>query len=215
MKSKSHSIRKDRVAKARQRIAAGSYDASGVIDSILSNRLLDRVLKDFDRVPVGAGHEYRDLVAECLAASLSNVIDVPLTRTEFLAGGGRGDIDLPVRTEVLRDFPLWDHWTRRYAVRSVIVETKNEKNKASVEDVSQLEGYFGRTKLGRLGILVARMGFTANARQALKGMARDGTSLIIPLDHHGVKELARASKDGPAASMEYLRRQETLLLQCA
>jgi hypothetical protein len=134
---------------------------------------------------------------------------------EFPAEGGRGDIDLPLRTEILSRYPLWDHWARRYEIRSVIVETKNEKKQASFEDVSQLRGYFDFTKLGRLGILIARMGFTSNARKALVGIAKDGRSLIIPLDHGGLKEFIRASKDGPEASMQYLRRQETLLLQAA
>lgn len=211
----SDSIRKDRIAIARKRIANGTYDAPGVLDAILSSRLLDQVLSDLDIVPIGAGHAYRDIVSECLASSLLHVVDVPLSRTEFAAGGGRGDIDLPVKTEVLGSYPLWDHWARRYDVRSIVVETKNEKKKASFEDIGQLEGYFDHTKLGRLGIFVARKGFSANARKRLGTLARDGAKLIIPFDQFALKEFARASAQGPERSMEYLRRQETLLIQAA
>jgi len=62
---------------------------------------------------------------------------------------------------------------------------------------------------------VARRGFTRNALQNLATMARDGEMLIIPLDHKGLTELGKASRRSPVASMEYLRRRETLLLQAA
>jgi hypothetical protein len=183
------------------------------LDKILAARRLDRILLDLDSCPVGQGHEYRNLVAESLSKSLAEVIDVPLSRCEFPAAGGRGDIELPLRTEVLPDYPLWQRWSAKYDARHVIVETKNEKGQAGVEDVSQLAGYLNQVGVGRLGLLVARNGFSRNAIQNMSVVAKGGQSLIIPLDHEHLGELAKASRNGPKASMEYLRRRETLLLQ--
>lgn len=44
-------------------------------------------------------------------------------------------------------------------------------------------------------------------------MIKGNLNLIIPLDHGQLIEFAEASKRGPMATMEYLRRRETLLLQ--
>ncbi len=211
--NRSGKIRWDRVKKARNRIAAGHYDNDAFFGRILSPRRLDRILFELDECPVGQGHQYRDLVAESLSKILESVVDTPLSRREVPAAGGRADIELPLRTERLDAFPLWDRWAERYQIRSILVETKNEQAQASVQDVSQLAGYFGSTSLGRFGVLVARNGFARNAVTNMAAMARIGASLIIPLNHGQLCELGRASRDGPGASMEYLRRRETLLLQ--
>lgn len=203
----------DRVAKARARIANGLYDDASVLDTILSPRRLDRIQFDLDHCQIGQGHQYRDLVAESLSKALADVVDVPMSRCEFQSAGGRGDIELPLRTEVLPDFPLWARWSTRYDVRNVIVETKNEKKQAGVEDVSQLAGYLNQLGVGRFGFLVARNGFSRNAMQNMSAVARRGDNLIIPLAHEHLSELGKASRKGPQATMEYLRRRETLLLQ--
>ena len=207
----SGTIRWDLVRKARARLAGGQYEPPSVLDAILSTRLLDAVLLDLDACPVGDGHRYRDLVAEVLSGALGEIVDEPLARKEIPAAGGRGDIELPLRLEKLDEFPLWNRWERRYDIRSVIVETKNEKRRGRVEDVSQLAGYFNATKLGRFGILVARKGFSSRAMQNMTDIARDGSSLILPLDHEDLHQLVKATQDGHG--MEYLRRRSTLLLQ--
>lgn len=213
MRRKSGKIRWDRVKKARARIEAGCYDNDTVLEQIFSPRRLDRILSDLQKCPVGQGHPYRDLIAESLSNILGDVVDTPLSRPEVPAAGGRADIELPLRTEMLPVFPLWESWARRYDVRSILVEAKNEQSQAGVEDVSQLAGYFGSTNLSQFGILVARKGFSKNAYENLATMARAGKSLIIPLSHDDLGQLARASKDGLDESMRYLRRRETLLLQ--
>lgn len=209
----SGNIRRDRIRKARARIAAGHYDNDTVLDIMMSARRLDRILCALDVCPVGQGHLYRDLVAESLSKILGGIVDPSLSRTEIPASGGRVDIELPLRTESLNAFPLWNRWADRYQIRSILVETKNEKAQASVEDVSQLAGYLDATNLSQFGILVARNGFSKNAIQNIACMARHGKRLIIPLDHHQLRELGRASRAGATSSMQYLRRQETLLLQ--
>lgn len=186
-----------------------------MLNKILSERTLNQILLDIDGCPVGNGHKYRDLVAETLSKCLGDVVDVPLSLCEFPVSGGRGDIQLPLKIEVLQGRPLWQHWAHRYGIRSIIVESKNEKTQASVEDVSQLAGYLDQSGLGRFGILVARMGFSKNAVANLSAMARRGERLIIPIAHDQFRELGKASKKGMTATMEYLRRQETLLLQAA
>jgi len=121
-------IRRDRVAKARDRIEAGKYDAPSALERILSQRRLDRIIADFNKCLLGQGHEYRDLVAEHLSCSLKYMVDVPLSRAEFGVAGGRIDIELPLRTERLGEYPLWARWADRYKIRSIIVESKNEKH---------------------------------------------------------------------------------------
>lgn len=204
-------IRWDRVAKARARIASGKYDSPTVIRTILGRRGLDRLLNALDKCLVGNGHEYRDVVANILTDSLDGVVDAALSRKEFSAGGGRADIDLPMRLEALHAFPLWDHWTRRYEIRSIIVETKNEVKQATAEDIGQLERYLNRANLGRFGIFVARSGFAQSATTELSAIARKGERLILPLSHSDLHGFAQAANDDNA--MEYLRRRETLLLQ--
>lgn len=213
MANASGKLRWDRVAKARARIASGLYDNPLVLEKILAPRRLDRIQFDLNHCQIGQGNQYRDLVAESLSTSLAHVVDAPMSRCEFPAAGGRGDIELPLRTEVLPDFPLWARWSAKYDVRNIIVETKNEKSQAGVEDVSQVAGYLNELGVGRLGFLVARMGFSRNAIQNMSSVARNGQNLIIPLDHKHLGELGKASRKGPQATMEYLRRRETLLLQ--
>ena len=213
MANRSSKIRWAKVEKARARIERGLYDIPPVLDKILGSRGLDRVLNDFNKCLVGDGHRYRDLVAETISNCLSDVVDIPLSRIEFKSAGGRGDIDLPLRIEALNDKPLWTCWASKYDIRRIVLESKNEKAQAGVEDVSQLAGYLNQPGVGRFGLLVARNGFSRNAIENLSSMAKTNLNLIIPLDHDQLGELAKASRKGSMATMEYLRRRETLLLQ--
>ena len=211
----SSKVRWDRIRKARTRIEQGFYDDPAVLDKILAPRKLDRILKDLNKCPVGDGHQYRDLVAEVVSKCLSDVVDVPLSRREFKAAGGRSDIELPLRIEALTDLPVWSRWADKYDMRSIVLESKNEKHQSSVQDVSQLKGYLDLLGVGRFGLLVVRNGFSRNTIQNLSRVAKENRTLILPLDHEQLGELANASKDGSKATMEYLRRRETLLFQTA
>ena len=215
MPSKSGKVHWDRVEKARDRIKRGLYDDPKVLDNILSPRRLNRIIADLNKCPIGDGHKYRDLIGETVSKCLSDVVDVPLSRREVAAAGGRGDIELPLRIEALIDLPVWARWADEYDMRSIVLESKNEKSQASVEDVCQLSGYLDTLGVGRFGLLVARKGFSRNATERLSSVARDSRNLIIPLDHEQIGQLAKASRKGSMATMEYLRRQETLLLQAA
>ena len=84
---------------------------------------------------------------------------------------------------------------------------------ASVKDTGQLDNYLNNGDFGGFGILIAREGFSRNAMDNMSTIAKKGKGLIIPLDHGQVRELARASQHGSKATMEYLRRRETLLVQ--
>jgi hypothetical protein len=205
----------ERVERARTRIEQGCYDSPAVIDSILASRRLDRILNDLERCPIGEGHAYRDLVAEALANCLSDVVDVPLVRREVAVEGGRADIELPLRIEALEGLPLWRQWVQAYRLRSIMVETKNEKNQAVVADVSQLTAYLSQGSFGRLGMLVTRRGFTANAMRSLAATAKRGEFLIIPMTQEHLQGMAVASEIGSGATTEFLRRRATLLLQAA
>ena len=215
MAKTSGKVRWGRVNSARARIERGFYDHPAVLDKILSTRRLDRIMADLNNYPVGDGHQYRDLVAETVSKCLADVVDVPLSRREFQAAGGRGDIDLPLRIEALNDLPVWSRWAMKYDMRSIVLESKNERDQASVEDVSQLAGYLEQVGVGHFGLLVARNGFSRNALKNLSSVARGNHNLILPLNHAQLRELGKASKDGSQATMEYLRRRETLLLQAA
>lgn len=203
------------IARARGRIAAGLYDAPQVLNRILSPRRLDAILIDLQSCPVGDGNRYRDVTADFLACWLREVIDEPLMQEEFASHGGRADFELPLRLEVLGDYPLWWFWATRYNVTSLVVEVKNEKSKTSCGAVQQADSYLNRGGRGTLGFLISRAGFTSNALDQLADIAVGGENLIVPFMHDDFRQMARARRAGPAAVMEYVRRKQVLLVQRA
>ncbi len=202
-----------KITKAKALIDAGFYDDPFVLDAILEHRSMDALLVDLNRCPVGEGNKYRDIVAEVLIKSLSYVIDVPLVRKELTIEGGRADLELPIKTEHLNGYYLWQDWCRRYDVRSVIVEVKNMANPCSVACVQQIKGYLNDGPFGRIGLLVSRHAFSSNASENLRACARDRRCLILPFSHNDLIQFANASSKGTLHSMGFLRRVETRLVQ--
>lgn len=213
MKRPKTKLRNDRVTRCRARIAAGYYDSPAVLARILGPRVLNAVLSDLDKCPVGDGNTYRDLAAEFLSRCLGDVVDEPMVSTEFNAAGGRGDIDLPLRLEALADHPLWLTWAQRYDVNCIVVEAKNEAAKTDTAAVQQIASYLELAGRGRLGMIVSRRGFTANAMEQMSEIAKRGKSLILPIQHDDLPQLARASRSGIGPVTAYLRRRQTLLVQ--
>lgn len=207
-------LRWDRIAKARARLEAGFYDDPQILDAIL-DRCLDDIIVDVVNCPVGDGHRYRDIAAEAISVSLGQVVDPFLMRKEFSSQGGRGDIELPVRTESLSEYPLWDSWSRRFGIRSIVVEIKNTRSHASVRDIQQTLAYLVTSRLGRFGMTVSRSGFSRGARKQLRAIAASDDYLVLPFDQDDLEALLRVSGRGADATMEFLRRKETLLLQAA
>lgn len=210
----------DKVRLARRRIEEGFYDEE-LPGNLLDWGFLDQFVESIAACPYvsdkypNAGNGFRDLTAMAFATSLSHVIDHPLIRTEFPSEAGRGDIDLPLRIEVLGNDRVWMEWVRRYEMTSIVVEAKNMRNKAGVEDVRQLEDYLRNGSLGRMGFLVSRNGFSKNASRKVIEQAHRKECLIIPFSAKTLSGLVAAGKAGPQATATFLRRQETLLMQAS
>ncbi len=210
----------EKVRLARRRIEEGFYD-EGLLEDLVEWGFLDRFVERIASCPYvsdehpNAGNTFRDLTAMVLAASLPHVIDRPLIRIEFQSEAGRGDIDLPLRIEALGNDCVWMGWVRRYGMTSIVVEAKNMRNKAGVEEVRQLEDYLRNGSLGRMGFLVSRNGFSKNASHKIIEQAHRKECLIIPFSAKTLGGLATAAKVGPQATTKFLRRQETLLMQAS
>ncbi|UCE59063.1 MAG: hypothetical protein JSU63_16660 [Phycisphaerales bacterium] len=214
MASSGSPMRWDRVARARKLIESGDYDVPWIVQEFLP-RCQDDIIADVLACPVGEGHRYRDVAAEAVSRSLGSVVDHALMRKEFSSHGGRGDVELPLRTESISDYPLWSLWCRRFGIKSIIIETKNTRTQATVRDVQQTLAYLVTSRLGHFGLVVSRSGFSRGAKKHLCEIASSDEYLLLPLDHHDLIQFIRASVGGPTRTMEFLRRKETLLLQAA
>lgn len=182
---------------------------------IVVSRIFAQALLDLKECPKGKGNQYRDIVAEVLSLSLGEMIDLPLTRREFSCKGGRGDLELPVRIEKLQKFPLWDRWCETYKIRSIIVEVKNKKSKATPQDVAQILCYIVTANLGKFGILVSRYGFRESAMKQLRAISSTNEFLVLPFEQKDLEYLVTAHACEPEKSMEMFRQKATLLAQSA
>lgn len=207
-------MRWDLIARQRTRIQAGFYDDTAFLKEFFE-RSLDDIVGDIVGCPVGDGARFLDVTAQAISRSLGPVVDPALMRKEFSSKGGRGDIDLPVRTESISEYSLWNFWCSRYSIKSIIIETKNLTPEAAVSDIQQSLSYLVTTGLGHFGMVVSRSGFTPPAMEQLESIASGNEFLLLPLDQHDLVQLVRASDEGPSKPMEFLRRKETLLLQAA
>lgn len=206
-----------KVARVRPSLKAGFCD-DAILRDILGyrdGRCVNAILADIEGCRIGEGNEYQNLVAELLTECFVEVVDAPLVTSDFHAEGGRGDIELPLRTERLGNYHLWSRWQELYDIISIIVETKNQRRKATVRDVAQTKGYLDVANRGRFGMLISRSGFSANAIVRLGAIAFNTRHLILPLAHSDLRYLAHASLEGSDATMELLRRKATWLIQAA
>ncbi len=215
MDSAQESTSAESTERLSRRLLTGPYGP--YCDRILRDGVTPELIQDMKaeipKCPVGDGNGFRDLVAVLFLIFLRGVVDEELARTEMPAKGGSADIELPMRLEVLREHPLWEMWTRRYGIRSIVVEAKNTRDKVSVSAVAQIQNYLDTAQRGKFGFLVSRSGFEPGAYENLVHIAEKNECLIIPLEADDLFRLLDASADGCAAISEYLRRQETLLLR--
>jgi hypothetical protein len=115
--------------------------------------------------------------------------------------------------EELDAHPLWSRWADRYEATSILVEVKNESGKTDFGAGQQIGSYLELADRGRLGAVVSRAGFTKNAMTQLATIARKGNSLILPITHNDLAQIAKAKRRGVRAVAELFRRKQTLLLQ--
>jgi hypothetical protein len=141
-------------------------------------------------------------------------VDQALAREEFACSGARGDAELPIRIERLTDYPLWARWCDEYGIKSLVLEVKNMASPARVRDIQQTLAYLVVAKLGRLGMVVSRAGFTRAAIKYLGAIAQSDRYLILPLAHEELRDLAYVSSRA-GACMAYLRRKATVLQRAA
>lgn len=205
-------FRQDLVDAARKRVAEGFYDDPDRIGSI-TDAIADRVIRDLDAVPVGHGKEYSDAVRTGLLCAWHGAVAPDSTCVDFPNRGARGDIDMPLQLERLDEFPLLVLWAHRYGMQSVVAEVKNERNPAAVEDAKQIVGDLAVARRGRVGLLVARHGFTRPALRYMSELARLGEFLVLPLDHQRLRSLVRLRAQSARAMMGALRLVQCELLQ--
>lgn len=159
------------------------------------------------------GELYEHFVVDSLGAILGKAVDKSNVLMHGPCEGGFYDIEFPLCSEVLDEYPLWLHWAMRYQMGSIIVEAKNLAEVAGKEHVEQLRSYLGNNKKGRFGLLISRNGFTRPALQRMRCCAESDDTLILPLDQKDLKLLLRASIHGQKPVMKYLRRKVTSLLR--
>jgi len=198
----------------RQDISKG-IDLSEKGSRELVKNVFSEALRDLKECPKGQGNLYRDIVANVLAFSLGEFVDLPLMRKEFPCKGGRGDFELPLRIENISRFPLWERWYDTYKIRSIIVEVKNKKSQATPQDVAQTLCYIVTANLSKLGLLVSCNGFRESAMRQLRAISATNEYLILPFDQKDLEYLASLHDSGGTKCMELFRRKATLLAQRA
>lgn len=174
---------------------------------ILANRL--------DSCCIGDGNGLRDITAEIFKQTLDMIVDPEYIRLEAPCAHGYADIELPIALERLDSNALFQTWTHRYDLRSIIAEVKNEKRKCPVKHVDQLFRYLDSSIFGKFGLLVSNSGFTRNAMRNLRDIATRGKKLILPMHNTDLHDLLRAREIGKYSVMQTLRRLETNLRQLA
>lgn len=208
------------VAKTKAFLDAGFYDDEWIAKQIwhASRRAtipFDSLIQGIRECPEGDGDQFRDVTAESLVECFGDVVDGAWVRTEFPSSGGRGDIEFPLSVENLGNYYLWQDWSRRYEIRSILVETKNTRTRASIRDVQQTLGYLVTTRLGGFAFLVSRKGFSRNAIANLRQIAQGDKYLILPFDETELCEYIQISSLDRHDSLVYLRRKQTRLLRAA
>lgn len=224
MDPKRTNLYRTRIERVKAFIDAGLYDDPWILKHVWDEETweaigerppLSSLIQDVLDCPTGAGDRFRNLTADALSRTLCDVVDEPFIRKEFPCHGGRGDIELPLRPENLGQNLLWQTWNNRYGIASIVVETKNTKQAASIRDVHQILGYIVTARVGRFGFLVSRNGFSRNAIKTLRVIAETGDFLILPLDQADVCEFATIDSFDKQAASTFIRRKETQLRQAA
>jgi hypothetical protein len=194
----------------------GVFEVSEVLDDVIDIIIADNrpssLRKELATCPVGNGSEYRDLTARVLIKAFDGAVDVPLVRREFPVAGGRGDIDLPFRFEAMQGPSKVAEWGRRFDMRSILVEVKNEKHPGGVEHVRQIADDVASSPLGRVGFLVCRNGLTTEAQKRLNDVNRHRNMLVLAFEHG---ELATLVDLDMGQIDEYLHRKELMTLRRA
>lgn len=201
------------IREVRARIKSGFYPSPDLIECAIDALHPVVALKD---CPPGRAFakDYQDLASLVVARNIGRVVDYEYVATNFRLPGGQGDAELPLCTECLQDYPLWNDWHQRYGIKSVIVEAKNWSSAIGTPAVGQTLRYLEVAERGHFAILVARNGFSKGAMLTLCKIARANRSLILPLDQEDVIEWSVEHADS-FATMRYLRRKETKLTQAA
>ncbi len=212
-------IRRWKVEKAEAFIEAGFYDDPWILEQVWHHSLKKtpyrRLCEAILACPKGDGAKFQDLTAEALANILDDLIDEYFILPEFPSGGGRGDIELPFRMENVSGRPLWEQWSRRYGIRSIIVEAKNWQRPAGVSAGFQTSGYLETAHRGCFGFVVSRYGFTDPEWKNLGAIANGENKLVLPLDQRDLCFLMHLKAQNKKAPDRFFRRLEMFVRRSA
>jgi hypothetical protein len=216
MSNRDDIINQKKIKQARDSIRMGMYEApeiiAKVIDLVVADLRPSVLRRELASCPVGNGSEYRDLTARVWIKALDGAVDVPFVRREFPVAGGRGDIDLPFRFAAMQGQSKVAEWGRRFEMRSILVEVKNEQHPGGVEHVRQIADDVASSPLGRIGFLVCRNGLTTDAQKRLNDVNRNRNMLVLAFNHGELASLVDLDK---GQIDEYLHRKELVTLRRA
>jgi len=204
-------VRHDKMTIAKGLADAGFYD-TGMFKEAVTPEVVERIANDLECFPIGEASIYGALTMGVMKAFLRGLIDWDSAGRRSLQTS-QIDIELPINPEALQKYPLWQHWCRQYAVKSIIIETKNNRCRAKPEDVQRLKSSLDVADKGRFGMLISRSGFSRSSTKILRKYACDDQVLIVPINHNDLRMLLRLSMQDQLEAMSFLRRKETLLLQ--
>jgi hypothetical protein len=170
------------------------------------------LLKALGRCPATGSAVYIPLMINVMERSLGPVVAWYDPRANSAKQYSCGVIELPIRTDSLEDFPLWQTWAERYGIECIALEAKNETTRATPDDVKHLKSYLDRAQRGRLGILVSRSGFTRDAMKRIQTYVQADQALILPLRHADLKRLLKLRALGPSEVMHFLHQKEASLI---
>jgi hypothetical protein len=181
-------------------------DFAPIYREILPSLRAHEMEQRLNSCPVGDGDRFECVVAELFLRLLAPGVDPLTSERRYKNAGARGDLLLPFsllgdEVRVLRE------WKQAHGLRSILVEAKNEKKKASVEDVKQVFVDMQTACAGNLAFLVARAGFTSDAIREMAALWRGNKGFIYPVDEMLLLELSRAT---PAQGQQLLFRHEEI-----
>lgn len=171
------------------------------------------LLRELDACKVGENWQrYEALVKRALLLIFGNLVDQDNQGIHVSIGGGFVDIELYFCDEIVAFYPNWVIWRVEYGIKSILVEVKNLRDKATHGHVGQLKDYVDLNNKGKLAFLTSRNGFTPKALKTLK-LHNEKGYLMLPLEHDALKDILKLSRRDrkKIKIMRYLRRIEALL----
>lgn len=123
-------------------------------------------------------------------------------------------VDLIARLQPVRS-AFWTTLATDFRARYIVFEFKNYTDPIGQEQIYSTERYLYATALRSVAIVVARNGFSDNAKRTVQGALREQGKLILCLDLKQFCEMLRAFDTGDDYETILLARRDELLMSLA